>query len=173
MNQKGFTSIILIVSVLLLGLVGYFIFINKSAVSVVEEREVVTSSRIISFENAINRGDAVEASKYLADNVFLMLNGTECCGEKPQAVSIQYLAAAIKGLQFTFNPDAAAVIAYKSYIASENPNRWMIKDNPRFYFDQYVIGVESDPTQKNKVVIGYSLLNNKITDLFIDTGRDR
>jgi hypothetical protein len=43
----------------------------------------------------------------------------------------------------------------------------------KLYFDELAIGVESDASQPNKASIGYKVNNDKITDLFIDIGRDR
>ena len=60
------------------------------------------------------------------------------------------------------------------YMATEYPNRRFIKNIPnKLYFDELVIGVESDISQLNKASIGYKISNNKITNLFVNIGRDR
>ncbi|MDO8569407.1 MAG: hypothetical protein Q7R89_01320 [bacterium] len=180
--QKGFANIILVVViVVLVGAVGYFTFVKKSE-PVAEQptptptptpTPVTNAGHIKAFEEAINKSDFGNASKYLADKVYVLLEGSSCCGEIPVSQAKMYLENETKGLVFTFNPNDVVVKEYMASQYIDYPNRRLIKDSPKLYFDELSIGVESDVSQQNKASIGYKVSNDKITVLFINKGRDR
>lgn len=124
------------------------------------------------FEETVNKSDFSTASKYFADNVYVVLEGSSCCGEVAASRAKQELER-INGLTFTFNSNDAVVKEYIAYVASQYPDRRLIKNSPKLYFDEYIIGVESDVSQQNKAAIGYQVSNGKIINLFVDQGRDR
>ena len=134
--------------------------------------QVTSAGHIEAFEKAINKADFVNASKYFADKVYVVLEGASCCGEVTASRARQELER-ISGLVFTFNPNDSVVKKYIASVASDYPNRRLMKNSPKLYFDEYIIGVESNVSQNNKVAIGYKVSNGKITDLFINKGRDR
>lgn len=189
MRQKGFLNFVLVVAVIMLfGVGGYFVFIKKSGLTVLQPivaQETTSGGHIEAFEEAINRSDFSSASKYFADKVYVVLEGSlccggdeiygksPCCGEVPADRARQELEK-INGLVFTFNPNDSAIKEYMNYMATEYPNRRFIKTIPsKLYFDELAIGVESDGLQQNKASIGYKVDNDKITDLFINIGRGR
>src|SRR3989344_4454648 len=131
------------------------------------------TGHVLAFEQAVNNSDFGNASKYFADKVYVLLEGSSCCGEIPASQAKMYLENETKGLLFTFNPNDAVVKEYMTSMASDYPNRRLIKDSPKLYFDELSIGVESDTSQQNKASIGYKVSNDKITVLFINKGRDR
>src|SRR3989344_1843437 len=131
------------------------------------------TGHVLAFEQAVNNSDFGNASKYFADKVYVLLEGSSCCGEIPASQAKMYLENETKGLLFTFNPNDAVVKEYMTSMASDYPNRRLIKDSPKLYFDELSIGVESDVSQQNKASIGYKVSNDKITVLFINKGRDR
>jgi len=193
-NQKGFANIVLIgVIVVLVGVVGYFTFIKKSepvaeqptptptqtttttktpVVPTPTPTPITSSGHIRLFEEAVNRSDFSSASKYFADKVYVALEGSSCCGEVDSNRARQELER-IKGFIFTFNPNDVVVKEYMASVASDYPSRRVIKNSPKLYFDELSFGVESDVSQQNKASIGYKVSNDKITDLFINVGRDR
>lgn len=138
----------------------------------VSSGQVTSAGHIEAFENAINKADFTNASKYFADKVYVALEGASCCGEVTASRARQELEG-ISGLVFTFNPNDAVVKEYIASVASDYPNRRLMKNSPKLYFDEYIIGVESNVSQNNKAAIGYKVSNGKITDLFINKGRDR
>lgn len=138
----------------------------------VSSGQVTDAGHIEAFEKAINKANFTDASKYLADKVYVVLEGSSCCGEVTASRARQELER-ISGLVFTFNPNDSVVKEYVASIASDYPNRRLIKDSPKLYFDELSIGVESDISQQNKASIGYKVSNGKITVLFINKGRDR
>lgn len=170
-KQKGFSilPIILIIVgvVVIVGVVGY-LWSQKT-----EEPNVPSRSTIEDFEDAVNKGNFDVASKYFADKVFVVLEGSECCGDVTANRATSELKR-IDGFVFSFNPQNTVVKEYVAFINSQYPNRRLMKPSPNLlYFDEYIIGVESDVTQKHRAAIGYKISNDKITDLFIDPGRDR
>lgn len=199
MNQKNFANIILIVVIVTLaGAVGYFAFVKKSepitqqstptttqATIPTPTQQVTIAEHIAAFEEAVNKSDFSNASKYFADKVYVVLEGSSCCGadkiygKSPCCGEVAASRAKqelekIKGLAFTFNPNDAVVKEYMDYMAVEYPNRRFIKTIPnKLYFDELSVGVESDVSQQNKASIAYKVSNDKITALFINVGRDR
>lgn len=133
---------------------------------------VISAGHIEAFEKAVNKADFTNASKYFADKVYVVLEGSSCCGEVSASRARQELEK-INGLVFTFNSNDSVVKEYMASVASDYPNRRLMKNSPKLYFDEYIIGVESDVSQNNKAAIGYKVSNGKITDLFINKGRDR
>ena len=125
------------------------------------------------FEEAVNKSDLNNASKYFADKVYVVLEGSSCCGELSANNAKQQLKR-ILGLTLTFNANDLVVKKYMDYMATEYPNRRFIKNIPnKLHFDELAIGVESDISQTNKASIGYKISNNKITNLFLNFGRER
>jgi len=193
-NQKGFANIVLIVVIVAIVAVGgYFVFSRKSEPVAQQPTPtptqtttptktpvpptptptpITSAGHIRLFEEAVNRSDLSSASKYFADRVYVVLEGSSCCGEVDSNRARQELER-IKGLIFTFNPNDVVVKEYMTSVASDYPSRRVIKNSPKLYFDELSIGVESDVSQQNKASIGYKVSNNKITDLFINIGRDR
>ena len=158
---------------ILVGAVVYFA-VGKKSEPVAEQPTPVTSAgRIRLFEEAVNKSDFSMASKYFADKVDVVLDGSSCCGEITASQAKMYLENETKGLVFTFNQDDAVVKEYMASVASDYPSRRVIKNSPRLYFDELSIGVESDVSQPNKASIGYKVANDKITVLFLNKGRDR
>ncbi len=131
-----------------------------------------STGRLEAFEKAVNGGNFSDISKYFAGSVNVVLEGSSCCGQVSASQAIEELAR-IKGLLFTFNKNDTVVKEYIASVASDYPNRRLIKSSPKLYFDEYIIGVESDISQKNKAAIGYKVTNGKITNLFINVGRSR
>ena|SRR3989344_8396187 len=175
-DQKGLTNIIVaIVAVMIVGAVGYTALVKKSepiTQKPTTAQQLSTTGHIAAFEAAVNMSDFSTASTYFSDKVNVVLEGSECCGEVT-ANRAQQALEGMKGLVFTFNPNDALVKEYMTAIASQYPDRRLINTTPKVYFDELSIGVESDTAQKNKASIGYKVSNNKITDLFINAGRDR
>lgn len=186
-NQKGFASIVLIVVIVaIVGVGGYFVLSKKSEPvaqqptptptqtnTPIPPTPITSAGHIRLFEEAVNRLDFSSASKYFADKVFVVLEGSSCCGEETASVARRYLEDGTKGLIFTFNPNDVVVKEYMASIASDYPNRRLITNSPKLYFDELSIGVESDISQQNKASIWYKVSNDKITVLFINKGRDR
>ncbi|MCX6752279.1 MAG: hypothetical protein NTZ87_02150 [Candidatus Nomurabacteria bacterium] len=187
--QKGFIVPVLLVIIGLLVIGGgVYIYENKKAETPpivdtgtqqtnnqnqpIPTQQVTIAEHIVAFEEAINKSDFSNASKYFADKVYVVLEGSSCCGEVSTSRAIQELKR-IKGLIFTFNQNNAVVKEYMAYIASQYPDRRLIKSSPKLYFDELLIGVESDISQQNKASVGYKISNDKITDLFINVGRVR
>ena len=148
---------------------------EKEIVSITtnDSNATATTGHILAFEQAVNKSDFSNASKYFADKVDVLLEGSSCCGEIPASQAKMYFENEIKGLLFTFNPNDAVVKEYITSMTYDYPNRRLIKDSPKLYFDELSIGVESDVSQQNKASIGYKVSNDKITVLFINKGRDR
>ncbi len=162
MNQKGSVNIVLIILVIILaGALGYITLIKKPTPSNTTDQRIKLVGHIEEFEKAVNKAELTEASTYFADKVFMILDESECCGDITANRAKQELDR-IKGLVFTFDPNDAVVKEYittsTSYVTSA---------------EGYIIGVESDPSQKYKAIIGYKVSNNKIIGLFINPGRDR
>lgn len=132
-----------------------------------------TNGHMVAFENAINKVDFTNISKYFADKVFVTLEGSSCCGEIASARAVSEELSRIRGFVFSFDSQDFVVKNYIANIDYQYPSRRLMKNSPLSYFDEYTIGVESDVLQKNKAVVGYKILDGKITDLFIDIGRDR
>ncbi len=189
MKQKGFLNFVLIaVVIILVGVVGYFEFVKKSGPIVSQPfsmQDVVSDGHLVEFEEAVNKSDFSSASKYFADKVYVVIEESSCCGadeiygkspccgDVPASRAEKELEK-IRGLIFTFNQSDFAVKEYLNYMATEYPNRRFIKTTPnKLYFDELVIGVESDGSQQNRASIGYKIYNDKITDLFINIGRSR
>lgn len=193
MNQKGFVNIVLIgIIVILIGTLGYFVFIKKS--EQVEQqpmptqiqtttttklptsptsKSIISNGHIVEFEQAVNKSDFTNAGKYFADKVYMILEGSSCCGDVSASRAKQALEENFSGLLFTFDLNDTVVKEYMTSIASDYPSRRLIRNSPKLYFDEYIIGVESDVSQQNKAIMGYKVYNDKITDLFINVGRDR
>lgn len=146
---------------------------QQPAPTPIQTQQVTIAGHIVAFEQAVNKSDFSNASKYFADKVYVVLEGSSCCGEIPASQAKMYLENGTKGLVFTFNPNDAVVKEYTASQYIDYPNRRLIKDSPKLYFDELSIGVESDVLQQNKASIGYKAFNDKITVLFINKGRDR
>ena len=179
-KQKNLVNIILVVvAIAIVAVSGYFVLSKKSTTIVPAQTSspvslpTTSAEQIKEFEEAVNNSDFNNASKYFADNVYVVLEGSSCCGEVSASRAKQELER-ISGLTFTFNLNDPVVKEYMDYMATEYPNRRFIKNIPnKLYFDELVIGVESDISQLNKASIGYKISNNKITNLFVNIGRDR
>jgi hypothetical protein len=171
--MKQRVSVIIVLIVVLIGAVGYFAWSKKVISPVIVTQQIIRPGQNIAFEEAINKSDFDNIGKYFADKVYVVLEGSSCCGEVTASRAVFQELERIKGIKFTFNPNDSVVKEYMDYMATEYPNRRFTKKIPKkVYFDEYVIGVESDISQKNKATIGYIMSNGKITDLFIDKGRD-
>jgi hypothetical protein len=173
-NQKGFANMVLVgIIVVLVILVAYLAWPKKSISPVVEQQQSTNTGHILAFEDAINQANFNEATRYLADKVYVLLEGSSCCGEVSASQAKMYLENETLGPVFTFNPNDAAVKEYLAFNASQYPSRRLMRPSPNLlYFDEYIMGVESDVSQINKASIGYKATNGKITDLFINKGRD-
>ena len=184
-NQNGFVGLPVLIAIVLgivvLGGGAYLVtrpiptqapaVLDDIKTPAVSNNQTASAGHSLAFEEAINKADFNGVGKYFSNNVYVLLEGSSCCGEVNISRATQELER-IKGLTFTFNPNDAVVKNYIAYVSSQYTNRRLMKDSPKLYFDEYILGVESDVTQKNPAAIGYKFSNGKITDLFISPGRD-
>ena len=131
------------------------------------------SSYLVGFEQAVNSNNWTESQKYLADKVYVVLEGSSCCGEKSSSDAAQSLKS-FQGIKLTFDKNSNLVKEYLDYINAQYPSgRKFGTIGKEVNFNDLVIGVENDPDQPYKATIGYKVENGKITLLFINPGRDR
>ncbi|MDO8590657.1 MAG: hypothetical protein Q7R65_01625 [bacterium] len=131
------------------------------------------SNHLVGFERAVNINNWVESQKYLSDKVYVVLEGSSCCGEKNSSDAAQSLKN-FEGIKLTFDNNSNLVKEYLDYINSQYPSgRKFGAVGQEVNFNNLVIGVENDPNQPYKATIGYKVENGKITLLFINPGRDK
>jgi hypothetical protein len=139
--------------------------------SVAQVETVASSGAIVAFENAINTGNWVDARKYLADEVYLILGGSECCGPRTADKSIEYLSGSVGHAQFTFNQESSTVKNYLAYEKTQYPSGHQLISG--VYLTDLPIGVEQNVTQDYKGVIAYRVKNGKVDLLYIDPALNR
>ena len=136
-----------------------------------QDTTTVEIAHLVGFEQSVNSNNWSESQKYIANNVYVALEGSSCCGEKT-AIEANKTLAGFNGLNFTFDENSNLVRGYIAYQKSQYPSgRRIGKEN--FNFNDLIIGVENDANQPNKATLGYKAEKGKITTLFINGGRDR
>ena len=162
MKNKRYIAFILAIVVLIIGIVFYF-YTGKIT-------DVSNAAHLPDFEQAVNDGDWVKVQEYLSEDVFVLLEGSSCCGYKKSIDAIEDIKR-ISGLKFNFNDNSESVREYVDREKSAYPNGRKVRDEIRF--EDLTIGVEDDVNQKNKAMIAYKIENSKINIIFIAPGRDR
>ncbi|MBI2100318.1 MAG: hypothetical protein HYT48_03200 [Candidatus Vogelbacteria bacterium] len=126
------------------------------------------------FEEALNANDWPEVQKYLADQVYVELEGSECCGQQTASEAVGNLKR-VAGIKFTFDETSDSAKAYFSHLSSKDPlndpSDRIIKPGVRLR--DLNLAVEDDPPQPNKAALFYLVENNLVTVILIDKGRDQ
>ncbi len=125
-----------------------------------------TIDDVSSFEQAINANNLAEVKNYLPDSIYVVLEGSSCCGQTNVSQAIQELGK-LSGRSFSFDKNSELVLNYLSSQLKQYPTGRKL--GPNLLLNDLKIGVEITPN-KNKAIIGYRLVNGKVTDLFIDPG---
>jgi ketosteroid isomerase-like protein len=166
--KKGFVIPLIIAIIALLGIGGgAYVYVNKKSAEKLEnsfkeiaKNQVATTTntserssttepvRLEEFEKTINNGDLNSIKKYFSDKVYVVLDGSSCCGEQDVNYFISNALSGIKGASFVFDQNDLLVKEYLDY---------------KIHLDgDLIIGVQSNSLTNTKKVIAYRVSGNKI-----------
>lgn len=155
--------------------IGFLFLAGCAAPTISEENTPSPGTHLVGFEQAVNGNDWIESEKYLASTVYVILEGSSCCGEKNASDAVRTLKGTYEGITpLTFDTNADVVKEYMAFEKEQNPSgrKMRTEIGHEVDFIDLVIGVENDPNQPNKATIGYKVEDGKITLLFMN-GRER
>ncbi|MEK7607955.1 MAG: hypothetical protein AAB484_03520 [Patescibacteria group bacterium] len=158
---------------LLSGKDGMAVVARSTVETVIDPTSIsITGRNLLGFEQAVNSSNWNEIQKFLSNKVYIVLEGSSCCGEKDSAQAVENLKGNFDGLELTFDEKSSLVKDYLNYMYSQYPSGRQVGASTDFFKD-LVFGVENDAAQAYKATLGYRVESGKITFLFMNPGRDR